>query len=556
MFIFTKDRFPLNSRKKAYENQISLKGTGNFFYRKSAFASHALNAQSFLFHRGFPRMEADVLADLLQKLSEGQNPSEVLRTQGSYLFLLVSLGSGDISIFRDAWGSTPLFYSKDGKIISDLISEVTDNLPKAPLNSTAVAEYLACSYVVGHRTLYENIDALTPRNSLRIHGATVQQVSEHHYPQHTQTISQDDLVPILEKAIDNSVRWVTEAAKNSEKGFISLSGGTDSTLLSVKFSETLRAERFVAGTVDYENWQRNDTPYFSLVADRLKLQKKIETINNAVFSRALENQIAKTAYIYHTFAPSFFSLNASIKAEHENVSFQVNGTGPDEAVIGFEQYSLQEMQAFDALPKSSWVDFLITRIDSFYTPYWTVERIMSASAYSDPAQERRKLAQELLPGAEKFSEFQRRYSKETTTDHHIRMLYDISDAQEIDMIFPYCTQELFEVCFQYSYYSINDHQSYKHVFKKILLKYFETEFVYRPKIGFHAPIDRTFKDDNSLGGLLAKKNLQRYDGYLRPEPLREELEYRLHHKKAPLDYLMWTVLNLLLFIDRKNSVNS
>jgi hypothetical protein len=225
--------------------------------------------------------------------------------------------------------------------------------------------------------------------------------------------------------------------------------------------------------------------------------------------------------------------------------YLINGTGPDEAVIGFETFPLPTMREFDTTPFKDWVDLLLGRLDSFYTPDWIIKRVLKENCYEDPARERRDLAANLLDGCDRFSEFQRRYSKETITDHHVRMLHHIAGLNGHEIVFPYLTHELFDLSFRAPYYSINDDVSYKNVYKRILMKYFDRDFVYRPKIGFHAPSRRGFREPNGMGALLRQLPRAAYEEFFEPVAIAEEINWRVYSNYAPMDYFLWTSTSLV-----------
>ncbi|MEA3210632.1 MAG: hypothetical protein QOE70_3689 [Chthoniobacter sp.] len=465
--------------------------------------------------------------------------------RGSYLLFLGDATREAVSIYRDPWGALPVYFTEDGSVISDQLTDLVRLAPATGFNTAPVSEYLSCSYIVGSRTLYTGVRAMTSMQGLRADAQGAQAFTNHQYPSTDSSITQDDLVAALEAAVTRSVSQVAARLPDPTQLCVSLSGGTDSSLLVAELREQYGPAAFLCGTVEYLDWARNDTPYFQKVVDRYQLPAYIQTVDNGRYARSFEELQQKARYPYHTFTPSFNALMSGVRAGNPEIRYQINGTGPDEAVIGFETYPLPQMREFDRTPPEEWVEFLLKRLDTFYTPRWIIERILQDTVYAEPALERRRVAQSLLPGCERFSEFQRRYSKETITDHHIRMLHHVASIHGFEMVFPYLTQELFELSFRAPYYAINDDVSYKNVYKRILLKFFDREFVYRPKIGFHAPSRRWFREPTGMGAILNQLPLQSCASFFNLPALREEVDWRLHSTYAPMDYLLWTLTSLV-----------
>jgi hypothetical protein len=125
------------------------------------------------------------------------------------------------------------------------------------------------------------------------------------------------------------------------------------------------------------------------------------------------------------------------------------------------------------------------------------------------------------------------------------MLHHIAGLNGHEIVFPYLTHELFDLSFRAPYYSINDDVSYKNVYKRILMKYFDRDFVYRPKIGFHAPSRRGFREPNGMGALLRQLPRAAYEEFFEPVAIAEEINWRVYSNYAPMDYFLWTSTSLV-----------
>ena len=406
-----------------------------------------------LYYRGWPATDLPERKTIFEKWEEIFGNDKFTLARGSYLLVLIDTAAGKLKVLRDPWGSVPVYYTGNGDIVSDQITSVI-TLKGVPTFSPApIAEYLSSSYIAGSRMLYQGIQALTSMQGLLVETQRACSFTNHRYPSTDSKITQDELVTALDAAVGKSVAEVAARLREPAQISVSLSGGTDSSLLVAELLECYgRKAPLLCATVEYADWSRNDTPYFNHVVNAYHLPAHITTIDNQKYADSFVNLTGESRYPYHTFSPSFNALMGEMRATHPARHYLINGTGPDEAVIGFETFPLPKMREFDTTPAKDWVDLLLGRLDCFYTPYWIVKRVLKESFYEDPARERRALAESLLEGCDRFSEFQRRYSKETITDHHIRMLHHIAALHGSEIVFPYLTYELFELSFRAPYY--------------------------------------------------------------------------------------------------------
>lgn len=506
----------------------------------------------FIFYKGTPQRSEKFLQKIehiFLESSEDQIKEKLYQElTGSYLLFTLNKLTGQRDVYRDAWGSIPLYYSEEFGMLSTDITALICGVPKKTLNKKALGEYLSCSYIVGKRTLIHEIKALCPLESLHVTDTTTKCQNFHQYPAMDQTINEEILIKGIEKHLDEYVQDFFATLKPEEACGVSLSGGTDSSLLVSKYVNQGK-NKLICASVDYENWSRNDTPYFNHVIDKFSLDKKICTLNNERYAHSFEKLISSTSYPYHTFSAAGFALCRDFNQAYPDVKYFINGTGPDEAVIGFETFSYDEMCSYEKTPQSEWVKVLMSDFDNYYTSPELSAKMVGLQDGNEFKSERLALAQYLAKDAKSFTEFQRRYAKETITDHHIRMLHHLALHNNLEIIYPYCSQDLFELCFKASYHVINNKRSYKDIFKQILVKYYDEDFAYRPKIGFHAPSRKYFKENIGMGKLLSEIDINKYSNIIDIDLLKREIDLRLYDEKAPMDYLLWTTLNTFKFIE-------
>ena len=518
-------------------------------YNENLPIMHFENHDFFIFSKSIPKISIDALIQVAEKIYTLLDKTSFEYT-GQYFFFVIDKKEGRAYIFRDAWGTTPIYYSKIDDftfIFSDSITNFNKYKKGINFNASSLSEYITCSYVCAPVTVFEDIYTFCPRQMGDFNFSTfhLNQVENIKFPT-INNLSFDSVVSSLDKLLKVSLKNIIDCYQSDFKYYLSLSGGNDSSLLAAMIKEICPSLNLMAGCVDYENWHNNDTEFFHYVADKLKLSKHLESINNQNYADGLVNLIKSTSNIYHTFSPAFTNLCDSLsKLSDRKFSVHLNGTGPDECMVGFEKLSVQELLSLNKVPKSEWVDKLIGSLDYFYTIDQTIQDLFLEKV--EYKSYRKMLANRAAENAVDFVDFQRKYAFETITDHHIKMIYDITRSHNQMTYMPFCTQEIFNLTFSTPFTVLNGQSKTKLIIKELLKKYFTEDFILRKKIGFHAPSRVYFKELNvGMNKLITNIEPELMSKYYKTDIVKREINTRLNSTEAPMDYFLWTTVNTYL----------
>ncbi|MGV8124347.1 MAG: asparagine synthase-related protein [Candidatus Xenobiia bacterium LiM19] len=540
-----------NTKNTILENvhlKINL-GKYDFYYRDREISNVYIDENYFIYHMGIPSFSENDFKLVKREFDKFKDKKDFRWQKGSYLIIFYEKGTQSFWLFRDSWGGVPVYFNNDIPAISDSFTLLISLTNKLYLNQKVICEYLSSSYIVGTETLLKNISALRQFYSLNLTDTRIIIFKTGAFPSLLESIDPNEVLEETEYLISQSIDGLVKSIPNSRKLFVSLSGGTDSSLLVSKMIEKYNSNDFVCGVVEYDNWPKSDLKYFSKVLESYSIAGHVEYIDNASYAKNLEKLLTISKYIYHTFSPSFQGLISSISNIFNSTSYHINGTGPDEALFGFEKSNYDKLIEYNRIPKNKWIDLLLTNLDNFYTNPHTIESIIQEDFNADIYENRALIANEIIDSCKSFTEFQRRYSMLTVTDHHIRMLHHISLVNGYETLFPYCTEELFILFFSIPFNKLNSSSINKIFLKRILSKYFNETFVYRPKIGFHAPSRAYFKDTDGMRKLIERIDFQKFHGIFDINKLMQEINLRISCNEAPMDYLLWTITNLGLFLD-------
>jgi|GEM_PF-4649861 len=548
MFLLIDNQNTKNTILESTHLTINL-GKYDFYYRDREISNVHIDENHFIYHMGIPSFSENEFKLVKREFDKVKDKKDFRWQKGSYLIILYEKGTQSFWLFRDSWGGVPVYFNSDIPAISDSLTLLISLTKELSLNQKVICEYLSSSYIVGTETLLKKISALRQFYSLNLTDTRILIFKTGAFPSLLESIDPNEVLEETEYLISQSIDGLAKSIPNSRKLFISLSGGTDSSLLVSKMIEKYNSNDFICGVVEYDDWPKSDLKYFSKVLERYSITGHVEYIDNASYAKNLEKLIAISKYIYHTFSPSFQGLISSISNIFNSTSYHINGTGPDEALFGFEKSNYDKLIEYNMVPKNKWIDLLLTNLDNFYTNLHTIESIIQEDFNADIYENRALIANEIIDSCKSFTEFQRRYSMLTVTDHHIRMLHHISLVNGYETLFPYCTEELFILFFSIPFDKLNSSSINKIFLKRILSKYFNETFVYRPKIGFHAPSRAYFKDTDGMRKLIERIDFQKFYGIFDINKLMQEINLRISCNEAPMDYLLWTITNLGLFLD-------
>lgn len=462
---------------------------------------------------------------------------------GAYI-TATDAGGGEVVIDRDAYGAIPLFYAASAPIVSTDLGVVRD-LMGSDLDAAGLAEYLSAAYVTGGKTIYRNVCVLMPNQSLVIRGNVLAAQSKKVFPGES-PVDEHEMARLLETAIENSVDDLLERIPGALA--LNLSGGADSTLLLAKIRERDPSRTIYTTTYFHSDWRHDidDWRYAARAASTFGARHELVTVDNVAFCRAHRALMGITRNVCHTYAPSFYAQNRPIAALADDVPI-VNGSGPDESIIGTEKIAISELLALRALGREAWTAHLAAELDYAKLSDAQVGPMLRRSG-AGFARRRLAIADGLLDAPD-FVSFQRRFHAMTVLQDHIQELTAVAGALDRLIVFPYLTQDIFRIVFSTPFDSMNVGGVYKSVVKGLLERYMPPDFVHRAKIGFQSPSRPYFQSDAGVGlelrRLLAKGASAILDLDVVEPAIRERLEAEIDLYRR-YDFLEWTAYNILM----------
>ena len=294
---------------------------------------------------------------------------------GSYVTVTTGK-AGETRIDRDSYGAIPVFYSTLHPIVSTDLRLLIE-IEKPGLNCQALAEYVSASYLTGGKTIYENVRSLMPNEAIVVRDNVVVTNAKRIFPEQ-ETVTEQEASDLLESALDNSIKDLLERYPGAV--VLNLSGGADSTLLLAKMRQRDPHKEILTTTYFHDDWRDdlNDWEYADEASKKFGSRHQLIKINNEMFCRLHRELMERAKNVFHTYAAAFYAQNKIVAGLGSEVPI-INGSGPDESIIGTEKISIGDLLSLRALRREEWVDHLIGKIEYIKIPEAAVTGMLRAA---------------------------------------------------------------------------------------------------------------------------------------------------------------------------------
>jgi len=461
---------------------------------------------------------------------------------GNYISIL-RFDKKSFYIERDLFGSIPLFYSPTKRIIStdirELIPANCDNL-----SPEGLAEYISCAFTSLGRTIYNDVFILRPDENLHVVDGLISVNKKENYFNPPKIHA--DLDRKLEEALENSLINLVQVA--GEELILNLSGGNDSTLILALIRKFSKKIDIFTNTFFHSDWRDDfdDWRYAKIASNKFGTKHIQVNINNEAFEQAHKELLTRASNVFHTYATAFFMQNLALNSSAKPNTLIVNGSGPDESMIGTEKISISELSSMNSLSEKEWLHYIINAKDYLKIPELEAQAILLQEGGG--FMERRIAFAKQLSASKNFVEFQRRFHSMLILQDHIYNLSQVAAVVQRPIFFPFLTNDIFRIVFGSSFSDLNRDGVYKSVVKNILSKYIDAEFINRPKVGFQSPSRQYFMDQVGFGRTIKDLLSRKHSKIFNIERAKEAVDLRLSEKFSKThryDFVEWAVYNLL-----------
>jgi asparagine synthase (glutamine-hydrolysing) len=464
-----------------------------------------------------------------------------------FSFVFIDKRDEAVWFVRDIFGLSTFYHA----VVDDCIlfsTNAKDILAVFPqlrkINSNAIGEYLVFNHIAGANTIFADIKQIETGRAAVVNssGITIREIWAPSFDS-TEMSTEDAITQIQDKLTEIVHKQFEFAPQNT--GLL-LSGGIDSSLLCAYLAEiTDDLPTFSVAIPDYE---RSEEQYFTYVSRKYRTRHATTEVNNQQYAQNL------TRSIWHMEEPLVFTNSIPTMltcqtAKLNDCDWLLTGEGADGLFSG-------GTRTLDILARGRHSGSIASRYQQvalWYsaTAYDLVRSVLNDAYDIDLSERLGILEQEARRhGDDNYANALHAFHLRTYSEKAPRKFYRMSAASSVVCVSPFLTRNFANFLFSIPFEIRNHSGIPKYPLVNLASKLFGEPFANRPKGGFNVPNSRWFRSHEGLGTfrslLLEERTLDR--GFYKPALLRKALLFRLESDDAPLDYLLWSVLNLELWI--------
>ena len=428
--------------------------------------------------------------------------------EGMFALIVVDKDAQEVFVARDQMGIKPLYFTRSDKQIV-FASEVKalKHFVSFALNEDALYEQFKFRYVAGERTLFRGINRLKEGYWIKFNRQG--EFSESKYFDVLDSLEAADSKPISTSEIEEELVRSIKMHTVSDVGYnIQLSGGIDSSYVTAILAKELE-EQLHTFSVEVPGDRNDESCYQQYVSATYQTQHHRFSYTSKDYVSFLERATWHLDFpVVHSGTP-FLMMLCSHSKKHSKVV--LTGEGADELFGGYSRYYLSRKSrlAFwlkgigvrphhiPNLPKFRGLKNLLARnlgIDgvTFDSDVPLLTEVPESIDYR-------------LSIGDRFPDL---LAKMVASDQvcYLATLLErqdkVSMAESVETRVPLCTARLFK--------KVNEGVSLrqkinplpKAILKKLSLKYYPKDFVYREKNGFKLPFAEWLRDPKGMGELL------------------------------------------------------
>ncbi len=439
--------------------------------------------------------------------------------EGMFAFIILDIVRNKVFIARDSFGIKPLYIYEDKKNII-LSSEIKPILKtpgtKLKLNKNNFDDFLLFQSVCHPKTFFDGIEVFSPATYMEIDLITFKKSSKKYWEigSFNKDIDKDDTEEIILESILQC--WNTD-----RKTGVQLSGGVDSSLMVALLRQQNKSQKISTYSVDFDDsnikyWHpRSERKYINQVKSLYNCETDLNTFtNNEISDSFIKSMYFFEAPLYGASTAMYYLLANKI---NRDVTVLLTGEGVDDIFLGyFDNWNFNH---------SAW------SLSKCFVSEETTNSLLNIDSKT-PLLEKKVseiLGKDLdgLSQRQKASAFLIKNGLQGLLARHDKMFMSAS----IEGRPPFLSKKLVEKRFSLSDDDIHSESIGKKNIKEIAARYFDSEFVYRPKIGFSSPYGDWLADENIWGKYLRDLNFDLFSDILNVDILRNIIDNEDPYKK-------------------------
>jgi asparagine synthase (glutamine-hydrolysing) len=452
------------------------------------------------------RTHSDV--EVIVHLYEDQGMGFLNALNGQFAFALYDKRKQLLFCARDHMGICPLFYTMtDHTFIfaSEIKAILQHPLVRREVDLVGLDQAFTFAGLISPRTMFKNIQSLENGHYISVDHEGKISKKEYWdliYPEGEAAMngkSEDYYVEKLEDLFEKSIKL---RLRSDVPMGAYLSGGLDSSMITMKMNKFLPGIRNEAFSIDFPDSKISESTYQTLIAE-----KSNSNLNKKTFLfRDISERLRSVIYhcecpLKETYNTASLALSASTRAK--GIKVILSGEGSDELFAGYVGYRFDKMRAMNFVQNESSQseESLRTKIwgdkNMFYETNFTELERVKRSLYSNdvnaifdeincinhPVVNKDRLHKRSILRKRSYIDYKLRLVDHLVSDHGDRMAL----ANSVEVRYPFLDKDLVEFSTQVpDELKLKDFTE-KYVLKRMASKFVPKAVVEREKFGFIAP---------------------------------------------------------------------
>lgn len=446
--------------------------------------------------------------EVILHLYEDHGTEFLNQLNGQFAFALYDKNKKTLFCARDQMGIVPFHYTMaDGAFVfsSEIKAVLEHPAVVREVDLVGLDQIFTFAGLVSPRTMFKNINSLENGHYLTLTDKGEITTTEYWdliYPEHEVKLNgktEDYFVDELEKRFERSINLRLRADVPSG---LYLSGGLDSSMITMKINQLNAQARKEAFSIDFAESELSETRYQVLVADKSNslLNKK------TFFYKDISERLRQA--IYHCECPlketyNTASLALSEATRAKGIKVILSGEGSDELFAGYVGYRFDKMREMnfvqnEADPLEEELREKIWGDKSFFyeTNFLELESIkrglysnnLNASfsefnCLNHPVVKKERLANRDVLSKRSYLDYKLRLVDHLVSDHGDRMAL----ANSVEVRYPFLDKDFIEFSTQVPPEIKLKDFTEKYILKKMASRFVPKTIIEREKFGFVAP---------------------------------------------------------------------
>ncbi|MDD5730725.1 MAG: asparagine synthase (glutamine-hydrolyzing) [Candidatus Omnitrophica bacterium] len=500
-------------------------------------------------HSFYTHSDTEVIVHLYEEHGEDC----VKKLDGMFALCIWDNDRARAVLAKDPMGKKPLFWSiAGGKFVfaSELKALLAFPGLKKEIDRRALQKYFSYGFIPAPATIYKGVNKLLPGNYLTVNKELG--VSEKTYWRLDYSVKNMKDTDIVRGEIWNYFTKAVEKRLRSDVPLgVFLSGGIDSSLVTVAMTKLLPASQIHAFSIGFKENEFDESEYARMVAKHLGVHHEVKLFSMEEVSTVLPKV---AGYMDEPMAdPSILPTYLLSSFTSEYVKVALSGDGGDEGFGGYPKYLAHWFLKRNRIPLSLFSPFawaLPDKLKAFlrYAPYslalrnqlwispFSPQEVSELSGNGGNPLDDIERYHALFNGKDGLDEALFLDQKLTMADMYLVKVDRASMACALEVRSPFLDRSLVEYAARIPFKMKLRGGKTKALLKDIALDFLPPEIVNRPKKGFGIPLSRWL--NHELRGFLDEKlagSKVKEEGVINPVMAKKVLAARNPHQ-------LWTLL--------------